>query len=757
MFLAAIAAAALATRYQVEPDHSLVWQGQPYRPIGLWVRADDVEKAVGAGFRDLVVELPSSGKGWKDAVSRLEAAHARYLIAIADPLPQADATVVQPEYYRVPHLKRDFVLDEPLPGTHSAMVTWTTRDIGAAPEHATLKPVAGRISLSRSFASAESDYTVSVFPGTTESGLSDFWDALDQRRDDLLRDIREAPLGEGFRGLINPLGPDARFPAEQNRIVPRSMAFRNELAAWLLQSYKNTRFVAKSWGLGSHDLRHFEDFARLVPLWSGSQGVTQVWDTGRDSLFYASPVGSRMWPDLEVVCRTSAQRKYSRLVAALRRATGGPVVQSWVGWSGPYEGPTELDGIASDPSKPLTWAASSLSRRSFATWGCAVASAPEGTPLVAQAIADQSNQLGFRALYFQASGDQIPNLARQVAGLSWPTSPTLPATFYPLYSDIVTPTAWHEGRWMLPVPLPGRRIDALGPIDGYTYQSGASRVAVLWSRGGAVDARLRTGEGETSVIDGQGVPVASGKRDAAVRLGPEPTTVTFRGPEPAEQSSIEAYANLVRFLNQRLGAAANPTGASDIALRRASDLVTRAPAEALSLVRNEAEDVCARVFPIAWFDVSRPEPSSAGVLSRVRGSRNDECWSLDQAFALAEGVSAEWKSSKSFLKPATIWVAARVPEGSGDKVEVSLNGERVGTLSDPVAGYGSGFAWYKLGSHRFDRKTQSVVVRNRSSVRGVAVDAILLTPYEFAPDGGRFPFGMVEKVIRSGKLGDDRQ
>lgn len=758
MFLAAVAAAVFTSRYQVEPDHSLVWQGQPYRPIGVWVKPAELDQALQAGIRDLVVELPSSGKGWDTTFARMEAAKARYLVAVSDPLPEADATVVEPEYYRIPHLKGDFVLNEALPGCHDALVAWVTRDIGASPEHAIIKS-AGRVTLSRSLASASSDYTVSVFPGTTASGVSDFWDALDQRRDDLVRAFKQSPPGDGFRGLIDPLGPGAKFPGEQNRVVPRSLAFRNEMAAWLAQTYKNPRFVGKSWGLGSHDLRRFEDFARLVPLWSGSQGVTQVWDTGRDTVFYASPVGSRMWPDLELVCRTSAQRKYSRLVATLRRVTGGPVVQSWVGWSGPYEGQNELDGLASLPMpgpdvlRPATLAASSLARRSFSTWGFNVVEASPATSLFLKGLVDQSNLLGYRGIYFRSPPDKLAQLGKDIAGMEWPASPSAPVTFFPLYSDLLTPTPWNDGIWMLPVPLPGRRIDALGPIDGYSYQNAGTRVAVMWARDGSVDARLRTGESETAVMDAHGIPVTKGDRNATFRLTQSPTTVTFKGPEPAEQSTIEAYATLIRFLNQRMGAVANPTGTSDIALRRAAELSSRAPAEALALVRGEAEDVCARVFPIAWFDITRPESTSAGVLTRIRGSRTEESWSLDQAFALSEGVSAEWRSPRTTVKPGNLWVAARIPEGQGASVEIELNGVKVGSLNEPVSAYGPGFAWYNLGKHPFGPRGQSVVVRNRARERGVAVDAILMTPFDFTPDGGRFPFAMVEKLIRSGKLG----
>jgi hypothetical protein len=468
-----------------------------------------------------------------------------------------------------------------------------------------------------------------------------------------------------------------------------------------------------------------------------------------------------MWPDISLVCRTSAFRRYSRLVATLRKATGAPVIQTWVGWSGPYEGKNELDGIAStlgqgqDALRPTVMAASSLARRSFSTWGVqTVTDSREATGLYYRQLLEQSGRLGFRGLFVRTSDADLKPLADKLQGLAWPEASTAPFTYFPLYSDSVVSPGERNGVWMLPVPLAGRRIDALGPIDGYSYQNAGSRIAVMWSREGTVDARMRTGEAETAVVNSQGQSISTGSRSVSFRLTADPTTVTFKGPEPAEQSSIEAYANLVRFLNERMGAVANPTGTSDVVLRRASELASRAPAKALAMVRAEAEDVCSRVFPIAWFDVSRPTQESEGVLARILGSREDSAWSLDQAFPLSEGVSAEWKSSKKFVRPATLWIAARVPEGQGEKVSVELNGVKAGTLSEPVHPYGPGFAWFKLGDFPFNRPFQSVVIRNQSSVRGVAVDAILLTPFPFEPDGGRYPFAMVEKLIRSGKLGE---
>src|SRR6185369_5392842 len=90
--------------------------------------------------------------------------------------------------------------------------------------------------------------------------------------------------GAGLRGIVNPLGRMLALARNDARFVPSSPYFRYEFRTYLEKKYRNIEVAQRAWSLSSNELKTFDEMARLVPLWAGNRGVSQLWDPTNDKM-----------------------------------------------------------------------------------------------------------------------------------------------------------------------------------------------------------------------------------------------------------------------------------------------------------------------------------------------------------------------------------------------------------------------------------------------------------------------------------------
>ena len=87
-----------------------------------------------------------------------------------------------------------------------------------------------------------------------------------------------------------------------------------------------------------------------------------------------------------------------------------------------------------------------------------------------------------------------------------------------------------------------------------------------------------------------------------------------------------------------------------------------------------------------------------------------------------------------------IWVAARVPEDARKFLVLDVAGQKFAFADPPTSDYSSGYAWYHLGGVRLAKRTAKITVLvNPPDGVDLAIDAILLCPGKFTPNGITIP------------------
>ena len=99
--------------WTVNENRTLIWNGKPYLPVGMECDGspDSINKLAESGVRDLLLNLPADGSGWKDAFAACEAKGVRYVLTINSLGPVQDAVIVDPAGYRVPDITRKTRVD----------------------------------------------------------------------------------------------------------------------------------------------------------------------------------------------------------------------------------------------------------------------------------------------------------------------------------------------------------------------------------------------------------------------------------------------------------------------------------------------------------------------------------------------------------------------------------------------------------------------------------------------------------------------
>jgi hypothetical protein len=753
-------------------DHStLIWDGKPYLPVGSIVdSAAAVDRATSAGVNDFVVDLPASGAGWEQMFNSLIQHQSRFLLRINSLEPMSQGVAVEPQGYRFAGIRDTQVIHASLPGVQSALVVVAMRRDGSITQSARVPVVDGMLDYSVD-APGGLERVALIYPITTSAQLPDYWESLDRHRDSLLQSlVRHAP-GPGLRGIVDPLGRTLVLPGKELRFVPTSVFFQNELRDYLIDQYKSLETAQRIWALAANDLKDFDVMSRLIPLWSGTRGVSQLWDPQTDRLYACDNRRSKVWSDITAVVESAGARRYLRIVKDLHDSVDVPVVQQWSGWASAYETPTpSLDGIGmrtmgATPSAIFETAGrstSSLLRWKRPGWLPATEVDMGAGADYSQlpAVLDDVTGIGARGVFFRA---ETPVALKAVAAAG--LSPTLPgladvspkAVFFP--ENALNPASimrLNGGSWWLPSPMDGDRVDLGDRYSAYRYTDNGKKVfAIFSSKPGRVKLMITKPKLATlTSLDGSELNVKIDKTILEFSISSTPTIITgleeVPVPEDAYKETILHFEALSDLLQR------NHMDAPDqvYSFRDAMSQATENPGAAFTHMRQALRSLSAMMGRFFWVEAESCRDHNFSEIDLSPACSAGAALALrTQMPPGPDGYFANFTVPTKTNDDQEVWIAARIPADRRGDVRLVIGGQLdastgkvVGTgqtltiNSEPVSLYGNGFGWYKLGVTRLagaNSLLRFLVTGDTPS--DLALDAILFTPTPFHPNGVNQP------------------
>lgn len=747
--------------WTVNESNALVWAGKPYLPVGARFdgTVENVAKARAAGLKDVIVDLPANGAGWKPVFEALESAGMRYLVAISSMAPAATGIAVEPEGYRVPNLVAETKLDIALPGATEALLVMAMQRDGSVGfvrkvslrDGALVETVDPR---------SELEHVLLIYPKVRSMRVPDFWSSLDNHRDELLQALRTSKPGAGLRGLLNPLGRVARFPSPDVRFVPTDPVFRPQMEAFLRAKYTSLQPAIRTWSISAPDFDSFEAMARLVPLWSSMRGVPLLWDPSTDRTYECDSRKSAAWKDIQEVVVESARRRYARLTAAIQQVCNVPILQEWSGWAGPYAvAQPPCDGIGSimDATSPAT-GIDSLSRPAAQAllwtkpgWFL-VSDLRSPQPGGLDASISDATSLGARGWFVRSSdpatlkavAESAPRHGADDNVSRWKPSPV----FFPDAAlNPAAPMRLSGGSWWLPSPASGNRIELGSGYAGYRMVGSDRSFTALWSRTGSKRVVLRLAESKGVVfecVDGTDPKPRRARKGVEVTIGTTPMLVSGTSeipiPEDSLSEALAQFESLATHLERKLP----DLGEQRMLFRDNVASFDRNPGGSFAAIREQIERLNLLAADYLWVEAETSRQHTFSEAPQASGTSNGTVLRLQTQLGFgAARPYALYRLIPTVEGPHSLWIAARIPEIERRHVSVLIGDQRLALPPVPVSFYSTGYGWYELGQVSLARgEIELRIDVDASTGADLDLDVILATPDPFRPDGIRRPLAL---------------
>jgi len=760
-----------AATWSINPAGTLIWNGAPFTPVGLRVSgtAEEVAAAKAAGIADLAIDLPSSGAGWSEALEAANAAAMRYLIRIDSVAPGATGFAVEPMSYRVSGItsKRTIVVD--LPGATGALVVSAVRRDGTITAFERVPTVNGKLVYDFGYGTPETEYIALVYPIMESLEQPDYWESFDRHRDDLLASLRRAPLGEGLRGIVNPIGRTLRLPGRDVDFVPTSPLFQLELKALLSERYRNVDAVMRGWAIrggfnvldnsdprASRPMTSFEDFARLVPLWKGTRGVGSFYDPANNRLVLCDQRRSQAWSDIQLAIDRAGQRRYEQLIRSVRQVANVPIVQEWQGWTAPYEqAEPALDGVGmrasgsslSEITTTAARAASSILRWRQPGWLVATSvEMDDSETSLMGAVFDDLASIGARGIYLSPlAPDQRAAVAAQAQSRTsssfFADTPTSPV-FYPENAN--EPAAAQRlpgGKWWLPSPASGNRIDLGDRFFAYRIATPRQTGTALWT---TVPGRYKLLAADPkklvfTSLDGSSVDPKEVKGGIEVTLTELPILVTGTDDVPIPEVALQELVAGFGAAQEHNKTVKRDIVEESVLFTRYAQNMSVAPGANFLAMREIYDRMCLQLGDLVWLEAETSRENNFSDIVQVSSASNGAVLTLEPRIYDDRGFFADYEFPVRSNEEVEIWIAARVPFESRGKVSVGIANQTLSLPDAPTSLYGQGFGWYRLGTTRFGANIGKVRLEVAEAIGdSFAFDAIVIAK-TFRPRALRVP------------------
>lgn len=764
-------APAVTADWRVTPERSFEFAGNPYIPVGVTVEptVESIDAAAKAGIQDVYIELPLDLGTWRRIIPELEARHLRYMIGISALAPSATVVAVEPTSYRVSGLSGQIDISVEIPGGQRAYCLLANETSGGVVFDGTSLITDGKLRFKYRLAT-DMPHVLVIYPEVNDQRMPDFWEGFDKYRDDLLAILRNATLGEGYRGLVNPAGQQLKGFKAEDTLVPTSKLFRLEFESFLRQKYGTPQIVAATWQLAYSGEMSLADYAATVPLWQGGRGVDSVWNLATDKVS-SSTRREAVWDDIRTVVRGSATRRVNRLIDSIKEATHKPVLQEWNGWGGVYEDQnSSLDGIVfttqadsvielmDAASRPMSSALRRVHPMAAMALGVALP-AGEGGFDAARAIR-QTEMLGTRGWFFDAKSPEdmagvaaAAEIYRDQASLA--RNGVMPVFFPEAATNPAVTGRLPGGYIWLPTPGSGERLDIGPSLEGYRYVNRGVTTYVFWAVAKQQHLKMRLASDvvpEMRALDGSPLNIKQRRNEIEMDVPTSPVIVEGSSDIPVPIEAFTATQLACAYLIDTFGKIVDLSGTEYLNLQRAGGAFDRSPLGSYLAVRQQFRKLAILAAPYNWIEAEEPERTNFSGLAEVSGCSGGKTLSLSPKVKSIVPYTAQYTIKNRLGNSHSVWIAARMDDVARRSLKVTVAGQELTLKPHPVSYYGAGFGWYQCGDIELPAgQTQLFLRAQADQPIDCQIDLIMVAPGDFRPNGPNPPTEWVWTALQQAR------
>ncbi len=698
----------------------------------------------------------------QSAVNVAESKKIQYLITPFRQMKGTPAFAILPGSYRIEGAQPKGEYKIPITNGRSIYYLLVSADGYGVDAKGWVEVVNGFATIKLNLNLANEKYVLLVFPRLTESKLPDYWEGFDTSRDELLSSLRSTKFGEGFRGILNPLGTPESWTIPQGGFVPDTEMFRLEFQSFLESKYnKNIENLVRSWRLKAFEIDTFKQAARMVALFSKTRGVDRLFDPQSEAMIPVEMRDSNYWTDVQTVINNAALRRNSRLAESIRRTINVPVIFEWLGWSPVYDSlkpagnglAMKANGGGPDGTQILAQGTSS-----FLAWenrGWFLMSSFRGfeNPENAMNLLSDSVGLGAKGWYFNLDEiidySFIERFQSQIRAMPTIANEFPKALYYPENARFPADTMrLPAGFWWIPTPAAGNRIEYGYGYEGYKHNSTFASFIAIWRTNQPARVRLLCREPARLIFkshDGNPIETKINKDSVELTLGTVPIMITGSDeiPVPADalDQLVQDYKLLSDFARKRGVNIDDPRYFFEDSYRK----VKENPGGAFANMVENYRKMQIGVGAFWWKEAELADKSNFGDLLLSPACSEGRALLLSSPITPPAnlGYFAEYVFRTNNPQECDFWIAGNFPKEVKPYVEILVGNLKLPLPERAVAGYGDSFNWYKIGRFTPAKGTTTITIRLAANapVLRMSLDVILLTPFPFRPSGISMPVG----------------
>lgn len=780
--------------WSINDGHTLLWDSEPYIPVGaVFVsqylapgagddayQADvkNLEMLKSNGVTDVVLKsggpiTASNLSALQKMTDYLDANGFTYGIEFDDgPKTPLQGYVIAPNRYRLEGPSDKTTVTCAWPDVDSAIYVIVSKFDNAIKANggAIVKDGKANIYLAAPLKAGE---VLIVYPHKTLKSVGDLWTGFGEYRDRVLAFFKGAKFGRGMRFFVEPFTSKMDFTGEMLGFLPDSSGFRLGFEAYLTRKYKFEGGVNAGWGL-NENLESIERAARLIPMWTATRGVPYAYDRASAHLFSVNPsIAPQIWRDILDYRDISAQEYMNTIADTLRKQVANvPVIFKSSTYHRIYANPYGMGGIdglavqtygtGEAPVDRVAGPVYSLAEESSkSTWfivaGTQASADGKSAYLGESAMAgtlDSFREIGCKGFFVDnlvSSPEQMGWLATfkgkiaktwtdfKPTVVSYPTDPATGAYVKRLARDT----------WWLP-SLRNGSTSYMG--DGlFAYTILGEGKAYIWSGSGKRVVTLTTGgSGSPSVDFPVGVSISAKKGVFTLSLDDSPTVlrgVSFTQvfPRDTAEAEINQLVQLIP-LADKAGIDVKKARGS---LENANRVFKNGQAYiAYGIAQDGVTELRNALGPDLWIEGEKSPAANFGSITAAPGASGALALVLDtDEDAPLNAYSATYGFESTANSSYELWLAASPPADSSPASYSIDDGAwtPVSATDGKVDNYAPGLAWYKLGVANLVPGNHTLTLRvdgkrNQDNRYYFAIDAIVLSPRGFKPNGVVKPF-----------------
>lgn len=785
--------------WSINEAHTLTWDSQPYIPVGAVFVSKYLSEASDASFKTDTLALEKlkskeitdvilkAGKpitscdpaALQKIIDYLDENGFCYGLELDDgPQETLSGYVISPNRYRMEGPVEGNIFSYDWPGVDSAVFVVVDKISSEIREQGGAVVRSGKVTIKLNEPLGSTSVLL-VYPHKALSdqngAVRDLWTGFGEYRDRLLTYFKGVKFGSGLRFFMEPFTSKMDLDGELASFVPDSAGFRLGFEAYLLKKFGHIGSLNSGWSM-LDQLPNAETAARAIPFWGSGCGVSYLYDSASAKLYSLDLSACSFRRDLIDYRDLSTQEYMNTIADILKKSVANvPVVFENNKYHRIYANPFGMGGYdglgvvgygtGEGPVIRVGGGAYSLAEESAKCTWMIVADAQGGepgskTPYYSSETAMTGALESFREVGYK--GFFVDDLQQDVnaAQMDWLKSfkdkakriaPNYKASIVSF--PILPPAGGYVKRldvdtWWLPSLRIGKKTDFGEGLGAYSL-TGEDRV-YLWSGLGPTTITLRSNNLKLPTLEygPKGSIVDKRKGYYELKLTENPIVLrrvefdTLFPVETAKRRMARAL-DLLPVAEKMGGSVTRIKGFLDNAksvlengqISVAYGMITQQLAELHNLVGLdiwlEGENAA-----IQNFDNASASPGASGGLALVLDT--DQKAPMIPYYA---SYGFDVKSNTSF----EIWLAASNLDDSSPASYCLDDAEWTQLTPKNKVDYAPGLCWIRIGASNVfaGKHTIKIRVDGKRPQDGryyFAIDAIVLSPRGFTPDGVNKPY-----------------